>query len=106
MVLSPQLLALAIGLGLLILLPARRLQLAAWSGRSIGLYALGVWIVAFLVTIRPVATRLLIPILLVAYIAPFVAAPDRVAHLLRRARRGDPPPPPIKDVTPPDQRPR
>jgi hypothetical protein len=42
---------------------------------------------------------------LIAYIAPFVAAPDRVARVLRRGGRRDPPPPPLKDVTPPDQRP-
>jgi hypothetical protein len=105
-ILSPQLLALGLGLGLLVLLPARRLQLAGWSGRAIGLYALGMWLVALIVAVRPVATRFLIPILLVAYLAPFVAAPERVVHVLRRGRRGDPPPPPIKDVTPPDQRPR
>ena len=106
MLVSPQLLALALGLGLLVLLPARRLQRAGWSGRAIGLYVVGIWLVAFLVAIRPVATRLVIPILLVAYIAPFVAAPERVVRALRRGRRGDPPPPPIKDVTPPDQRSR
>jgi hypothetical protein len=105
-ILSPQLLALGLGLGLLVLLPARRLQLAGWSGRSIGLYAFGLWLAGFFVAVRPVATRFLIPILLVAYIAPFVGAPERVANVLRRGRRGDPPPPPIKDVTPPDQRPR
>ena len=105
MILSPQLLAVGIVLGLFVLLPARRLQLAGLTGRTIGLYTVGLWATAFLVTIRPGATRLLIPILLIAYVAPFVAAPDRVGRALRRGGRGDPPRP-VKDVTPPDQRTR
>lgn len=105
-IISPQLLALGLALGVIVLLPARRLQLAGLSGRSIGLYALGLWLAAFFVAIRPGATRFLIPIILIAYIAPFAAAPERVVRVLRRGGHGDPPPPPIKDVTPPDQRPR
>lgn len=104
-ILSPQLLALGLALGMIVLLPARRLHLAGLSGSSIGLYALGLWLGAFLVALRPGMTRFLIPILLIAYIAPFVAAPERVARVLRRGGRRDPPPPPIKDVTPPGQRP-
>jgi hypothetical protein len=99
---TPWFIALALGLGLLILLPARRLQLAGFASRSIGAYALFLWLVAFFVAIRPGATRFLIPILLIAYIAPFVVAPERVARVLRiRRGRRDPPTPPIKNVTPP-----
>jgi hypothetical protein len=50
-----------------------------------------------------------VPILLVAYLAPFVAGPDQVRRLLRRPRRPPGGPgrdgverPPMKDVTPPD----
>ena len=106
---APWLLALALGVGLLVLIPARRLQLSGVSGRAIGLYVLVLWLLAMLVAIRPVATRFLVPILLVAYLAPFVAGPDQVRRLLRRPPR---PPsgtgrdgverPPMKDVTPPD----
>ena len=39
--------------------------------------------------IRPVLTRVLVPILLVLYLAPFVTAPDRVAGIVRRTRRRD-----------------
>ena len=104
-ILSPGLLALGLALGLLVLLPARRLQLAGLSGRSIGIYALSLWVAATLVVIGPGATRFLFPILLVAYLAPFIAAPERVSRVFRRGGRGDPQPP-IKDVTPPDQRTR
>ena len=102
MILSPLVLGLGLAIGLLVLLPARRLQLAGWSGRSIGLYALALWLGAMLVATWPGA-RLLVPILLVAFLAPFIAGPVRVRQVLRRGGRGDPPRPPVKDVTPPDR---
>jgi hypothetical protein len=101
---APALLAVGLVIGLLVLLPARRLQLGGFSSRSIGLYALCLWLLAFALAVRPGATRFLIPILLIAYLAPFVVAPERLAQIVRRGRvgRGDPPKPPIKNVTPPD----
>jgi hypothetical protein len=114
MVAPPWLLALGLVLGLLVLIPARRLQLAGVAPRTIGLLALVLWSLAMLVAIRPGATRVLVPILLVAYLAPFVAAPDRVGRVLGRGGgrgRGGPAGPggqgldrrpPPKNVTPPD----
>jgi hypothetical protein len=107
---TPALLAIALVLGLLVLLPARRLQLAGFQARSIGLFIAFLWILAFALAIRPVATRFLIPIVLIAYLAPFVVAPGRMARIVARGRgqgqRGGPlqnaPRPPIKNVTPPD----
>ena len=84
----PGILLVALLIALIVLVPARRLQLAGVSSRTIGLYALGLWALATLVAIRPGATRILVPILLVAYLAPFVAAPDAVARFLRRGRGG------------------
>lgn len=104
-IISPTLLALGLVFGLIVLLPARRLQLAGLTGRSIGGYALGLWVLGLLAAIRPGPTRFLIPILLIAYIAPFVASPERIARVLRRGRRTIPPGQPMKDVTPPDDRP-
>jgi hypothetical protein len=103
---APWLLALALGVLLLALLPARRLQLGGLSGRSIGVYTLFVWLLGMAVVVRPGVTRFLIPILLVAYIAPFVAGPERIARLRRVGRRGPPASPPrsMKDVTPPSER--
>ena len=106
----PAILAVGLVLALLVLIPARRLQMAGLASRTIGLYAFGMWLLALLLAVRPGATRFLIPILLVAYIAPFVAAPDAVARFLRRGRGGGPGAggrlgpdrPPMKDVTPPD----
>jgi hypothetical protein len=103
MILSPLVLGLGLAIGLLVLLPARRLQLAGWSGRSIGLYALVLWLGAMLVAVLP-GSRILVPILLIGFLAPFIAGPVRVPRVLRGAGRGDPPRPPMKDVTPPDER--
>jgi hypothetical protein len=105
---APWLLALGLVLALLVMIPARRLQLAGVRPRTIGLYALSLWLLAMLVAIRPGATRVLIPILLAAYLAPFVAAPDRMGRFLGRGGPrggGRPDPrPPMKNVTPPDAR--
>ena len=104
MLAPPWLLALGLVLGLLVLLPARRLQLAGLAPRTIGLLALTLWALAMLVAISPDGARILIPILLVAYLAPFVAAPERVGRILRRGGSSGRPvdtKPPIKNVTPP-----
>ena len=80
----------------------------------IGAYAVGLWLFAMVVAIRPVAARFVIPILILAYLAPFVAAPERVRRMLDRGRGGRGPNGPgadgpgadgrpVKDVTPPDQ---
>jgi hypothetical protein len=98
----PWLLALALVIGLLVLIPARRLQLSGFASRTIGAYTLLLWTFAMLVAIRPGATRVLIPMLLVAYLAPFVAGPDTVRRVLRRPVQAAPERPPMKDVTPPD----
>jgi len=104
---APWLIALALALGFIVLVPARRLQLAGLSGRVTGAYAAALWAMGMFVAIRPVGLRFLLPILLIAYLAPFVAGPERLARGLARRR---PDPPPIKNVTPqddgpPDERP-
>ena len=99
---APWLLALGLVLGLLVLLPARRLQLAGLAPRTIWLLALTMWTLGMFVAIRPVAARVLVPILLIAYLAPFVTAPDRMGRIMRRGAAGSPSKPPIKNVTPTD----
>jgi hypothetical protein len=100
---APALLAIGIAIALIVLIPARRLQLAGFRGRWIGLYAVCLWGMAFLLAVRPVATRFLIPMLVVAFVAPFVVVPERLSSIVRRrGGSGDPPQPPMKNVTPPD----
>ena len=100
----PWLIALALVLGLIVLVPARRLQLAGFSSRTIGTYALILWSLGMVAAMGPGAARALVPILLVAYIAPFVAGPDTLARVMRRSPPGSSPPPrTVKDVTPRDE---
>ena len=103
MIAPPWLIALALVVALLVLIQARRLQLSGMSSRTIGLYALALWILAMTLAIRPAGARILVPFLLVAYLAPFVAAPDQVRRVFRRRPPSDGRPP-MKDVTPPDGR--
>jgi hypothetical protein len=104
-ILPPRLLAIGLVLGFLVLLPARRLQLAGLSGRAIGVYAVALWLAGVVIVSAPVGARFLVPIALLAYIAPFVAAPEVVGRVLRRGKPRQPPAeprPPIKNVTPPN----
>ena len=99
------LLALGFALGLLVLIPARRLQAADFTSRTIGLYAIALWAMGMLLAIRPLGARFLVPILLIAYLAPFIGAPEQVRRVLARGRGrgrmpGTPGAPPMKDVTP------
>lgn len=108
--LAPEFLALGLVLVLLVLIPARRLQLAGFGARTIGAYAASLWLLGLVIAIRPGVLRILIPILLVAYLAPFMASPEAVGRIVRRGGsigRGPKAPPsdgrpPIKNVTPPD----
>jgi len=116
---SPTTLLLVGIVALLVLLPTRRLQLAGWSRQNLTLYFLGMWALGALVAALPAPARFLIPILLVAYLAPFVTLREGLDRLMGRPprSRGDIPgsggpggggdaPPPIKNVTPPDERAR
>ena len=115
MVVGPEFLALGLVLVLLVLIPARRLQLAGFGARTIGTYAASLWLMGLVVAVRPGLLRILIPLLLVAYLAPFIASPEALNRIVRRGGRGGTgrgggpttPPrsgrPPIKNVTPPDE---
>lgn len=74
---------------LLALLPVWRLNVAGWSPRSLftawlAYVLLGVVLVAF-----PGTTRFLLPILVLAVIAPFVAGPERLSRVLGGRSRRD-----------------
>jgi hypothetical protein len=99
MIAPPWLLALGLVLGLLVLVPAGRLRAAGLARGTVGLYALALWALAMLLAIRPGATRILVPVLIVAYVGPLLVDPDVLARVLRR---GTPGRRPMKDVTPPD----
>jgi hypothetical protein len=97
---NPALIALVLVAALLALLPVWRLQVAGWSRRALFtawlIYAVGI----FLAVRFAAPMRLLLPILIVAYVAPFIVGPERLARVM--GRRGQPEPPRVKDVTPPE----
>ena len=103
--LSPGFLALGLLLALLALLPTRRLHLAHWPASWLATYYAGVLLLALLVAELRGPARFLVPVLVVAYLAPFVTVRDGLARLLGGLPRRPPAPPPgrpPKNVTPPD----
>jgi hypothetical protein len=82
---------------LVALLPVWRLRVAAWRPRWLLAAWLGYAMSVFLVLGLPGPMRFLVPILVLAYIAPFVAGPERLARVLGSRPA---PPRPIIDVTP------
>jgi hypothetical protein len=93
---SPVLLLSLLVAALVALLPVWRLHVAGWPSRWLAtawiLYTLGI-----LVAVRIPTVRLVIPIVVVAFIAPFIAGPERVTRVLR----GRPTAPAVViDVTP------
>ena len=95
---SPVLLLMVLLAALLGLIPVWRLRIAGWPTRWLVLAWIAYAASIFLAIRAPVVTRFLLPILVLAYVAPFIAGPDRLSRVLRRRPE---PPRPIIDVTPP-----
>lgn len=100
----PSLLAIALVTALLTLLPARRLFVAGWSSATTAAFYLAVWLLSIVVLTVPGRSRFLVPVLLVAWVVPFVLSRDAVARWLRRRSPGPqrvvpqpPAPPPVAD---------
>ena len=81
-VLPPIVIALALLCALAVLPPARRLQLAGLPAGWIGTYAAAVWILALVMALLP-SGRFLFPIVLLAWVGPFIVAPERLGRVLR-----------------------
>jgi hypothetical protein len=96
---NPALIALILVAALVALLPVWRLRIAGWSRGALvtawALYMLGI----FLAVRFAGPMRFLLPILVVAYVAPFIVGPERLARVLDRRAKAEPPP--VKNVTPP-----
>jgi hypothetical protein len=93
----PALLAIVLVTGLLALAPTRRVHLAGWSQTAVAAYFLALWAGSVAIAWAPAAARFLVPIVLIAYLAPFVTLQAGVDRLLGRPR-----PPAPRNVTPPD----
>lgn len=87
---SLALVALVVAIGILVLIPTRRLFLAGWPPRSLALYFVGVVALGVIVAELRAPARFLIPILVIAYIAPFVTARDGIRRLLGGRARPNP----------------
>src|SRR6185369_10228654 len=92
----PLLLLLALVAGLLALLPVWRLHVAGWPSRWL-LAAWLVYTIGIFVVLRLPVLRLVVPIVVLAFLAPFVAGPERLTRVLvgRRTTPGV-----VIDVTP------
>ena len=94
----PLLLVIVLVAALVALIPVWRLRIAGWPPRWLVLawvlYAASI----FLAVRAPLATRFLLPILVLAYVAPFIAGPERLTRVMRGPGE---PPRPVIDVTPP-----
>jgi hypothetical protein len=95
---GPVLLLIVLVAALLGLIPVWRLRIAGWPTRWLVLAWVAYTASIFLAIRAPLVTRFLLPILVLAYVAPFIAGPDRLSRVLRRRPE---PPRPIIDVTPP-----
>ena len=81
---TPALLAIALVMFVLLLAPTRRLQAAGWPPRALGGYMLGMLLIGLSFAVLPISGRVLVPILVVGFLAPFVTARNG----LDRFRRG------------------
>ena len=93
----PFVIALVLIVGIVALAPARRLFLAGRSAGFIATWLAAVWLLSVIVVLAPVLARILVPLLLALYIAPFFTWP---AGLERMLGRRPPVRPPMKNVTP------
>jgi hypothetical protein len=86
---SPALLLTILIAGLVALLPVWRLHVAGWPPRTLFtawvIYAAGVFAGARF----PGAFKYLLPVLVLAYVAPFVAGPERLSRLLNGRGHGN-----------------
>jgi hypothetical protein len=96
---TPTVIALVLGTGLLALLPVRRLAERTPDRLAVTLYFVTLWIVLAAAIALPPTRRLAIPLALVLAIAPWVTLREGIDRLLGR-RLGERRPPP-RNVTPP-----
>jgi len=94
---GPTTIALSLLLALLVLVPTRRLALAGSRRETLAAYFLGVWLLSVFAVVAG-GPRVLLAVVLVAYVAPFVTVGAGFDALRRRFA-----PRPLKDVTPRDR---
>ena len=106
---SPVTIAIAGLVAFLVLAPTRRLQRSGWTREALTTYFAAVWLLGMAVAVLPVPARFLVPILLIAYLAPFTSIRAGLGRLFGRPVPRppvQPERPPVKNVTPPEDRDR
>ena len=92
---SPVLIAMLLLVMLAALIPVRRLSAAGWSAGSL----FGAWLfysIGLFAGLRfPGLARYVLPVLIIAFVLPYVARPERLKPLFGKRR------PPVINVTPP-----
>lgn len=96
----PAVLALVLVLGLLALIPTRRLARHGWTAGSLAAYFIALWVLGAVAASAPGGGRILVPLVLVVWLAPFVTWRDGLDRLRGRATPAERVPP--RNVTPPD----
>jgi hypothetical protein len=96
-VIPPFVIAVVLVVGIVALAPARRLFLAGRSTGFIATWFAALWLLGVIVVVAPGLARLVVPLLVILYIAPFLTWPAVVERLLRGR---EPRRPPLKNVTP------
>ena len=79
----PLLLVIVLVAALVALIPVWRLRIAGWPPRWLVLAWLLYAASIFLAVRSPLDTRFLLPLLLIAYVAPFIAGPDSLKLVMR-----------------------
>ena len=99
---TPLVITIVLGTGLLALLPTRRLSQRAPEGWVLTLYYLVLWGLLLLAVAVPSIRRLAIPVLVLLAVTPWLSLPSGLDRLLG-SRLGARRPPP-RNVTPPSER--
>ena len=80
---SPVLLLVLLAAALVALIPVWRLRVAGWPIRWLAVAWVG-YAAAIVFAIRaPAASRFMVPMLVLSFVAPFVAGPERLTRVLR-----------------------
>ena len=80
-------------IGLLVLIPTRRLFVGGWTSGPLTVYFVGMIVLGLLVAEVRGPARYLVPILVLAYIAPFITVRQGLDRIRERLNGGSAPPP-------------
>ncbi len=97
---NPALVLIVLGMGLLALVPARRLAERSGARGVVTVYFVGLWLLLLAVAAAPPTRRLAVPLAIALVVLPWIQLPTPIARILGLEPRDRRPPP--RDVTPPD----